>query len=194
MNCTCVDLNGKYFYDTGVIYRKRITGIERIEKVEVRLLAAWGAKHVCVDLQIVGSRLGIDEIGSLLTEPQKLEINCRRHTASHYSEAAWPCSTLSQSISYYNHANCGQIRDLTYWYYIPVQPLGYASLLGSSNNMYYVPLLFSVSTHEQKILPVGQYCRAHVLATLNCFHRGHKMNTLICFDVSHSCAISLSFF
>lgn len=161
MNCTCVDLNGKYFYDTGVIYRKRITGIERIEKVEVRLPAAWGAKHVCVDLQIVGSRLGIDGIESLLTEPQKLEINCRRHTASHYSEAAWPCSTLSQSISYYNHANCGQIRDLTYWYYIPVQPLGYASLLGSSNNMYYVPLLFSVSTHEQKILPVGQYCCAH---------------------------------
>lgn len=40
MNCTCIDLNGKYFYDTGVIYRKRITGMERIEKVEVRLLAA----------------------------------------------------------------------------------------------------------------------------------------------------------
>lgn len=95
-----------------------------------------------------------------MTEPQKLEINCRRHTASHYSEAAWPCSTLSQSISYYNHANCGQIRDLTYWYYISVQPPGYASLLGASNNMHYAPLLFSVETHKGKTLPqtIRQYC------------------------------------
>ena len=108
-------------------------------------------RRVCADfvrMQIVGSRLGIDEIGGRVTEPQKLEINCRRHTASHYSEAAWPCSTLSQSISYYNHANCGQIRDLTYWYYIPVQPPGYASLLGASNNMHYAPLLFCVWAHE----------------------------------------------
>lgn len=117
----------------------------------MRLLAVGvgevGGGRVCADfvrMQIVGSRLGIDEIGGRVTEPQRLEINCRRHTASHYSEAAWPCSTLSQSISYYNHANCGQIKDLTYWYYIPVQPLGYASLLGASNNMHYAPLLFTV--------------------------------------------------
>lgn len=122
-----------------------------MEEVEVRLLAVGvgevGGGRVCADfvrMQIVGSRLGIDEIGGRVTEPQRLEIKCRRHTASHYSEAAWPCSTLSQSISYYNHANCGQIRDLTYWYYIPVQPLGYASLLGASNNMHYAPLLFTV--------------------------------------------------
>lgn len=30
-------------------------------------------------MQIVGSRLDIDEIWSWVTEPQKLEINCRRH-------------------------------------------------------------------------------------------------------------------
>lgn len=104
------------------------------------MLAGGGGvgSRVCADfvrMQIAGSRLGIDEIGSRETEPQKLEINCRRHKASHYSGAAWPCSTLSQSISYYNHANCGQIRDLTYWYYIPVQPLGYISLLEASNCM-----------------------------------------------------------
>lgn len=93
---------------------------------------------VCVDfvrMQIAGSRLGIDEIGSRETEPQKLEINCRRHKASHYGEAAWPCSTLSQSISYYNHADCVQTRGLTYWYYIPVQPLCYISLLEAGNCM-----------------------------------------------------------
>lgn len=104
------------------------------------MLAGGGGvgSRVCADfvrMQIAGSRLGIDEIGSRETEPQKLEINCRRHKASHYSGAAWPCSTLSQSISYYNHANCGQIRDLTYWYYILVQPLGYISLLEASNCM-----------------------------------------------------------
>lgn len=60
-------------------------------------MAVLGARCVCADfvrMQIVESRLGIDEIGSRVTEPQKLEINCRRHTASHYSEAAWPSSTL----------------------------------------------------------------------------------------------------
>lgn len=138
MNCTCIDLHGKYSYDTG------------IKTLGRRGWRRWGCwqrggegRRVCADfirMQIVGSRLGIDKIGCRLTEPQKLEINCRRHMASHYSEADWPCSTLSQSISYYNHANCGQIKDLTYWYYIPVQPTGYASLLGARNNMYYAPL------------------------------------------------------
>lgn len=115
-------------------------GLEGMKEVEVRGERSGGCagRRVCADfvrMQIAGSRLGIDEIGGQETEPQKLEINCWRHTASHYSEAAWPCSTLSQSISYYNHANCGQIRDLTYWYYIPVQPLGYTSLLEARNSM-----------------------------------------------------------
>lgn len=116
----------------------------------------WGPRYVCADfvrMQIARSRLGIDEIGGRVTEPQKLEINCRRHTASHYSEATWPFSTPSQSISYYNHANCSQIRDLTYWYYIAARPLGYASLLEASNNMKYTPLLFSVYIHQGKTPP-----------------------------------------
>lgn len=97
----------------------------------------WG-EAVFVEMQISGSRLGIDGKGGgggLATEPKKLEINCRRHTASHYSGATWPCSTLSPSISYYNHANCGQIKELTYWYDIPEQPEGYESLLETSNTM-----------------------------------------------------------
>lgn len=126
--------------------KKNNTGLEGMKEVEVSALAGGGGagrhpgrqagRRVCVDfvrMQIAGSRLGIDEIGSRETEPQKLEINCRRHKASHYGAAAWPCSTLSQSISYYNHANCGQIRGLTYWYYIPVQPLCYISLLEAGN-------------------------------------------------------------
>lgn len=121
---------------------KQQWGWRGAKEVEVSALAGGGGagrhpgRRVCVDfvgMQIAGSRLGIDEIGSRETEPQKLEINCRRHKASHYGEAAWPCSTLSQSISYYNHANCGQIRGLTYWYYIPVQPLCYISLLEAGN-------------------------------------------------------------
>lgn len=166
----------------------------------MRLLAMGGAGRggdVCVDFvgrQIAGSRLRIDEIGARVTEPQKLEINCRRHTASHYSEAAWPCSTLSQSISYYNHANCGQIRDLTYWYYIPVQPLGYASLLGASNNMHYAPFLFAVQPHKGKTLPQSEtimLCgRGFVAIEFLIF----KLNTLLSFYMPNSDTISFSHF
>lgn len=55
---------------------------------------------VFVRMQIVRSRLDIDEIrvrakwARGLTEPHKLEINCRTHTDSHYSEAAWPSLNL----------------------------------------------------------------------------------------------------
>lgn len=92
-------------------------------------LCLWRCRYLDQDWVLTGKG------GALATEPKKLEINCRRHAASHYSGATWPCSTLSPSISYYNHANCGQIRDLTYWYDIPVQPEGYESLLETSNSM-----------------------------------------------------------
>lgn len=146
MNCTCIDLHGKCLYDTWIISKKELV----LEGVEVRLsvMEIRGNRRCCagfVRRQIVRSRLGIDEMGDRVTEPQKLEINCVGHAASHYSEAAWPGSTLSQSISYYNHANCGQIRDLTYWYYIPVQP---PLLLGAGSNMHCA--LFSVKAREKE--------------------------------------------
>lgn len=49
-----------------------------------------------MEMQISGSRLGIDGKGggALATEPKKLEINCRRHVASHYSGATWPLLNL----------------------------------------------------------------------------------------------------
>lgn len=94
------------------------------------MLCLWGCRYL--DQDWVLTRNGG---WGRATEPKELEINCRRHAASHYSGATWPCSTLSPSISYYNHANCGQIRDLTYWHNIPVQPEGYESLLEANNSM-----------------------------------------------------------
>lgn len=136
MNCTCIDLHGKCLYYTGIIYRKEhwIGG-----KTGVRGGGCWqvqvGGRCVCGDADI-WIKIGYwRDRGGLATEPKKLEINCRRHTASHYSGATWPRSTLSLSISYYNHANCGQIGDLTYWYNIPVHPEGYESLLEANNSM-----------------------------------------------------------
>lgn len=96
-------------------------------------------------MQIVESRLDIDEKESCVAEPQKLGINCWRHVA--VITAVWPCSTLSPSISYYNHANCGQITDLTYWYYIIVQGASYIVLFESSSMAHYALCLKILQTY-----------------------------------------------
>lgn len=159
------------------------------------LTSADGGVAVFVGMQISGSRLGIDEKGGAgATEPKELEINCRRHAASHYSGATWPRSTLSPSISYYNHANCGQIRDLTYWYNIPVQPEGYESLLKANNSicnihlfLFRVPPLITTST----TITAPTQARWSILIRSYVWlfsHFNHILSVLFCFSLSGEAA------